>query len=68
MLLIADFLYFKALSYTGSLVGMLITLRCSYIVISLLVGGMIFKESQLSRKAFALCGILMGVFLIYLSK
>jgi|WetSurMetagenome_2_1015567.scaffolds.fasta_scaffold59342_2 bacterial/archaeal transporter family protein len=68
MLLIADFLYFKALSYTGSLVGMLITLRCSYIVISLVIGGTIFKESQLSRKAFALCGILMGVFLIYLSK
>jgi bacterial/archaeal transporter family protein len=68
MLLVADFLYFKALSYTGSLVGMLITLRCSYIVISLAAGGILFKETQLSRKAFAICGILMGVFLIFLSK
>ncbi|MBN1973788.1 MAG: DMT family transporter [Sedimentisphaerales bacterium] len=68
MLLAADYLYFKALSYTGSLVGMLITLRCSYIVISLVAGGILFKETQLSRKACALCGILMGVFLIFLSK
>ena len=68
MLLVADYLYFNALSYTGSLVGMLITIRCSYIVISLVAGGIIFKETQLSRKAFAMCGILMGVFLIFLSK
>ena len=68
MLLVVDFLYFKALSYTDSLVGMLATLRCSYIVISLAVGGVIFKETQLSRKALAISGILMGVFLIFLSK
>jgi transporter family protein len=68
MLLVADFLYFKALSYTGSLVGMLSTLRCSYIVISLVVGGVMFKEARLSSKAFGLCGIMMGVLLIFLSK
>ena len=68
MLLVADFLYFKALSYTGSLVGMLSTLRCSYIVISLIFGGMIFKETRLSSKMSALGGILTGVLLIFLSK
>ena len=68
MLLVADFLYFRALTYTGALVGMLITLRCSYIVISLAIGGTIFNETQLSRKAFALCGILMGVLFIFISK
>ncbi len=68
LLLVADYLYFNALSYKGSLVGMLITIRCSYIVISLVAGGIIFKETQLSRKVFGLCGILMGVFLIFLSK
>jgi len=68
MLLVADFLYFKALSYTGSLIGLLSTLRCSYIVISLVVGGMIFRETRISSKLSAICGILTGVLLIFLSK
>ena len=68
MLLVADYLYFNALSYKGSLVGILITIRCSYIVLSLVAGGIIFKETHLSQKAFGLCGILMGVFLIFMSK
>jgi len=68
MLLAADFLYFKALSYQGSLVAMLSTLRCAYIVISLFVGGLLFHEVRLSSKTTAVGGILLGVFLILLSK
>ncbi|HUV65876.1 MAG TPA: DMT family transporter [Sedimentisphaerales bacterium] len=68
MLLAADFLYFKALSYQGSLIAMLSTLRCAYIVISLFAGGLLFKESRLSSKTTAVAGILFGVFLILLSK
>jgi transporter family protein len=68
MLLAADFLYFRALSYPGSLVAMLSSLRCAYIVISLFVGGLLFKEARLSSKTTAVGGILLGVFLILLSK
>jgi transporter family protein len=68
MLLVADFLYFKALSYQGSLIAMLSTLRCGYIVISLLVGCLLFNEARLSSKTTAVGGILLGVFLILLSK
>jgi transporter family protein len=68
MLVAADFLYFKALSYRGSLVAMLSTLRCGYIVISLFAGGLLFNEARLSSKTTAVGGILLGVFLILLSK
>lgn len=68
MLVAADCLYFKALSYQGSLVAMLSSLRCAYIVISLFAGGFLFRESRLSSKVTAVAGILFGVFLILMSK
>jgi transporter family protein len=68
MLVAADCLYFKALSYQGSLIAMLSTLRCAYIVISLFAGGMLFQEARLSSKSIAVAGILFGVFLILMSK
>ena len=67
-LLIADFFYFRALSYHGSLVAMLSTLRASCIAVSFLAGGLLFKELRLSAKAMALAGVLAGVCLILLSK
>jgi transporter family protein len=67
-LIIADFAYFRALSYSGSLIAMLSTLRCSCIVVSFLGGAILFKEMRIRHKAFALCGILGGVFLILSSK
>jgi transporter family protein len=67
-LLAADFLYFRALSYQGSLIAMLSTLRASCIAISFLAGGLLFKELRLSSKAMALAGVLAGVCLILLSK
>jgi transporter family protein len=67
-LLVADFFYFKALSYHGSLIAILSTLRASCIVVSFLVGGLLFGELRLSSKAIALAGTLAGVCLIVLSK
>jgi transporter family protein len=67
-LLIADFFYFKALSYHGSLIATISTLRASCIVVSFLVGGLLFRELRLSSKAIALAGTLAGICLILLSK
>jgi bacterial/archaeal transporter family protein len=67
-LLIADFLYFKAISCHGSLIAMISTLRASCIVVSFVIGGLLFRELRLSSKAMALAGTLAGVCLILLSK
>jgi len=64
----ADFAYFRALSYQGSLVTILVTLRCSCIVISFLGGILIFKELRPGYKAIALAGVVASVFLILSSK
>jgi len=67
-LIIADFAYFRALTYQGSLIAMLSTLRCSCIVVSFLGGVLLFKELRPGYKAIALSGVLAGVFLILSSR
>lgn len=64
-LIIADFAYFYALSYTDSLVGIITSLRRSSVVISFLIGAMIFRDKNIRSKWYVLLGILTGVFLIY---
>ncbi|MCE5340096.1 MAG: DMT family transporter [Planctomycetaceae bacterium] len=63
-LIVADFAYFRALTYQGSLIAMLATLRCSCVVISFLGGILLFKELRPAYKAVALTGVIAGVFMI----
>lgn len=63
----ADFAYFRALTYQGSMVAILATLRCSCVVISFIGGIVLFRELQPGYKAVALTGVLAGVFLILTS-
>lgn len=67
-LLIADFLYFRAISCRGSLIAAISTLRASCIVVSFLVGGLLFRELRLSSKAMTLAGTIAGICLMLLSK
>ncbi len=67
-LIVADFAYFRALAYEGSLIAMLSTLRCGCILVSFLGGIVLFKELRPGYKAIALCGVLAGVFLILSSQ
>lgn len=68
LLVSADFAYFYALSQKESLITILSVLRRSSVIISFLAGAIIFKEVNITRKAFALLGILSGVLLLILSK
>lgn len=63
-LLIADFLYFYALSIPDSLVSIVSPIRRSGVVVAFLFGAFIFKEQNLSRKAYLLIGILAGIFIV----
>ena len=68
MLIIADFAYFHALQYPGSMIGLLSAIRRCSVIFSFAVGAMIFGDVNIPRKAIALAGVLLGVFLIVLSK
>ncbi|MCG8700145.1 MAG: DMT family transporter, partial [Bacteroidales bacterium] len=63
-LTVADYLYFWALSDSDSLIGVVSVLRRSSVVISFVLGAIIFKEGNIKRKALALFGILAGIVLI----
>jgi transporter family protein len=63
-LIIADFVYFKALGIEGALLMILSALRRSSVIISFTAGALMFREANKRRKAIALAGVLAGVFLI----
>ena len=67
-LVAADYFYFYALSYEGSMVSILIILRRSSAVIVFTAGILYFHESNLRRRALALAGILLGTALVVLGS
>ena len=67
-LVIADFLYFYALSFEGSMISMISALRRSSVLITFILGALLFKEQNLKRKGIYLIGILSGIFLITLGS
>ena len=63
-LVIADFFYFKALSFDGSLVSVLIIVRRASAVLVFAAGAFYFKETSLRKRGIVLAGILAGVALV----
>lgn len=64
-LAIADFLYFYALSYPGSLISVISVVRRSSVIIAFGLGAVIFKEANVMRKFVFLVFILIGVVVLY---
>lgn len=67
-LVLADFLYFNALSYPDSLISIISSLRRGGVVISFVVGAVVFHEKNLRKKGLYLAGILIGILLISLGS
>lgn len=63
-LLIADLLYFYAISRDGSLISVISALRRGGVIISFSMGGMLFQEKNMVRKGWLLMGILTGVIIL----
>lgn len=63
-LAIADFLYFYAISFDGSLISVISALRRSGVIISFALGGLLFHEKNLQKKGWLLLGILAGVMIL----
>ena len=63
-LVIADFLYFYAISFDGSLISVISALRRSGVIISFVLGGFLFHEKNIRQKGRLLVGILAGVMIL----
>lgn len=67
-LVVADYLYFNSLSYAESMVSIVSSLRRGGVVVSFVVGALVFKEKNIPRKALYLAGIMIGILLISLAS
>ncbi len=67
-LILADFVYFWALSYNDALISIVSTIRRSGAVVPFLYGAVFLREKNLKTKAVLLGGVLLGVFLLYLGR
>jgi len=63
-LVVADFLYFYAISLDGSLISVISALRRSGVIISFVLGGILFHEKNIRQKGWLLLGILAGVMIL----
>jgi transporter family protein len=67
-LVVADFLYFYALSIEDSMISIIAALRRSSVLIAFILGALIFKEQNLKSKGIFLLGILAGILMITLGS
>lgn len=67
-LVLADYLYFYALSIPDSMVSIISLLRRDGVVISFTVGAFVFHEKNLWKKSLYLAGIVLGILIISLGS
>lgn len=63
-LTIADFCYFYALTDDNSLIAIVSSLRRSSVIVTFLLGAIIFREKNILRKLLLLFGMMIGILLI----
>ena len=67
-LLVADFVYFYAISLPGSLIALISPLRRSNAIVSFTMAAILFKERNIWRKAIFLAGITAGIAIILIGS
>ena len=65
-LVIADYFYFYALSMEGSLIAVIAALRRGSVLVTFILGSILFNEKNLKKKGLYLIGILIGILFISL--
>ena len=63
-LVVADFLYFYALSYPESLISVVSALRRGSVIVAFIAGAVLFHEKRILKKGVELLGILAGIALL----
>jgi transporter family protein len=67
-LVLADYLYFNSLSHSESMISIVSALRRGGVVISFVVGALVFHEKNIRMKAIYLAGILIGILFLSLGS
>lgn len=64
----ADFVYFYSLSLDGAMISIVSMIRRGSVVVSFLVGAMVFKEKNLKSKTIDLSLVLLSMLLLYIGS
>lgn len=64
LLLVSDNLYFHALASDGALVSVVSMIRRTNVVVTFTVGSLVFHDLLMRRKALALVGVLVGLWML----
>ncbi len=65
---IADYVYFYSLSLDGALVSVVSMVRRSSVLVSFMLGALLFREKNLRSKAIDLVLVLLSMFLLWLGQ
>ena len=68
LLVLADFVYFYALSLDGAMISIVSMVRRGSVLVSFLFGAMVFREKNLKSKAVDLALVLIGMIFLYLGS
>jgi uncharacterized membrane protein len=63
-LLAADMLYFSAIAQPGAMISLISPVRRTSVIVSFLLGVMVFRERQIGAKGICVAGIVTGVILL----
>ena len=65
---LADYTYFYSLSLDGALISVVSMVRRSSVLVSFLLGALLFQEKNLQSKAIDLALVLLSMFLLWLGQ
>lgn len=68
LLTISDRIYFTAVNIPASQISVIMPLRKISIFISVIIGGLIFKEQNLKQKFWCICLLIVGIALVFIAK
>jgi uncharacterized membrane protein len=68
LLTISDRIYFTAVNIPSSQISVIMPLRKISIFISVIIGGLIFKEQNLRQKFWCICLLIVGIALVFIAK
>lgn len=68
LLTISDRIYFTAVNIPSSQISVIMPLRKISIFISVIVGGLMFKEENLRQKFWCICLLIVGIALVFIGK
>jgi len=64
----ADFVYFYSLSLDGAMISIVSMIRRGSVVVSFMVGAMVFHEKNLKSKAIDLSLVILSMILLYIGS